>query len=835
MFWRNIFLEVTEKLNQLKMLHALRQECGSIFIFTAVVLPIMLGLTGIAFDVGNLYMHKARLQNVADAAALAGARAFADSQANDGITKMRDKVDQKITVTSYKPSVSYSINDSESERHKNHGTDTSPHPNADEEADKYIYNNLINLGNNISTDLYSHYALLSKEYNPRTFYRVGLVEEVNLYFLPIIRGIGKTQPVGVEAIVLLSEDKGQEIPATVFSNLFTYTGNLHVKNSNVNNKIQTVFDGQMFYTGDSNDTTNYFTIDDSLKNLYSTTDKSTTNNPGIHSTAINLNEYMPFFNEKLQRAKDLNACVELDVSQATDRNLFTCNNINNLNSNLYKKHETDEYGNLMYTIKYPDDFGITKEFTFSIDRTIDDVENDQRYYTIDDQKNIMYCYKVVLSDGTVLRVPAYKYGNDETSFTGGFPYTDSSNRVFEGYYAVDGSKDRLYFSIDSQNVKDGFYGVYFTTKDKMQVLDAYYRTTNPGTNGIPTKPNFCMYNVGSKKCGTHFKYSTTNTKNENYRLINFMAFKNENFTPNPKARTLTLNANVFHLINTDSTYNQPTNLTIDRTITGHGNISEPIYIFDHTGNTLNITVNDRVKSGRPIVIIYDNQAAGQVNVNAKTNTKFDCTIYAPKSLVHTDIWSKSVFEGNIVARDIESVGNAKSGTTSFVQKNHLESDTELYRDIIQHAQNNDNGQVQLFGNATDLSKPPSNTYNSSWKNWYNFVEAETPGAAKTWFDSLNRNQQIAFWRSWDAAERPQNAQQYSEWENQGLYAQWYDGNGTGSPGWKEKWFFSEWANSDNGPQPEEILAAKNNVSIEHVFDTKVRLINPRLEANPFNT
>ena len=416
-------------------------------------------------------------------------------------------------------------------------------------------------------------------------------------------------------------------------------------------------------------------------------------------------------------------------------------------------------------------------------------------------------------------------------------YKDILNHLSKGMpVIVSLSKDNRAGKEDKRYTNYAHYSLLIgVTKDKMQVLDAYYRTTNPGTNGIPTKPNFCMYNVGSKKCGTHFKYSTTNTKNENYRLINFMAFKNENFTPNPKARTLTLNANVFHLINTDSTYNQPTNLTIDRTITGQGNINEPIYIFDHTGNTLNITVKEKVKSGRPIVIIYDSQAAGQVNVTSQINTKFDCTIYAPKSLVHTDIWSKSVFEGNIVARDIESVGNAKSGTTSFVQKNHLESDTELYRDIIQHAQNNDNGQVQLFGNATDLSKPPSNTYNSSWKNWYNFVEAETPGAAKTWFDSLNRNQQIAFWRSWDAAERPQNAQQYSEWENQGLYAQWYDGNGTGSPGWKEKWFFSEWANSDNGPSSAEIQAAKNNVTIEHVFDTKVRLINPRLEANPFNT
>ena len=846
MFWHDTFLELTTKLKHVKTWKNLRWECGSILIFTAVAIPIFFGLMGIAYDVGNLYMHKARLQNIADAAALAGARAFADSQAYDDVTKVRDKVDQKITISSYKPSVTYSVNDNASERIKNHGTESSPHPNADEEADKYIYNNLANLGTNVSTDLYSHYALLSKEIHPRTFYRVGLTEEVDLHFLPIIRGIGKTQSVGVEAIVLLSEDKGQEIPATIFSNLFTYTGNLYVENSNKiksnKNVIQTVFDGQMYYTGDSDNASNYFTIKDPLQNLYSTTDINKTNNPKIHSTAINLNEYMPFFNEKLQRAKELNACVEIDVSNDTERALFNCGNINNLNSNLYKKHETDEYENPMYVIKYQDDFGIWKEFYFSINREISDVESDLRYYTIDDytidgQKDIMYCYKVELSNGVVLRVPAHKYKDSETTFTGGFPYTDASNRQYEGYYAIDGKKDRLYFSIDTEEVKDGFYGVYFITEDKMQVKDAYYRTTSPGTNGTPTKLNFCMYNVSNGKCGTHFKYSTTNTKDEDYRLINFMAFKNENFLQ-PTPRTLTLNANVFHLVKkNDPNYNQPTNLTIDRTITGQGNINEPIYIFDHTGNTLNITVNEGKKNGRPIVIIYDSptpgQTTGQVNIQAKKNTTLDFTIYAPNALVHTDIWSNSIFAGNIVARDIQNVGNAQSGTTTFVQKNHLESDTELYRDIIQHAQSEDNGQVQLFSDATDITKPPSNTYNTSWKNWYSFVEANHPGTAKDWFDSLNRNQQIAFWRSWDTVERPQNSQQYTEWENQGLYAQWYDGDGNGSPGWKDKWFFSEWANSNKGPTDREIQAAKNNVSIEHVFDTKIRLINPRLEANPF--
>ena len=367
----------------------------------------------------------------------------------------------------------------------------------------------------------------------------------------------------------------------------------------------------------------------------------------------------------------------------------------------------------------------------------------------------------------------------------------------------------------------------------MQVKDAYYRTTSPPTNGTPTKPNFCMYNPSNGKCGTHFKYSTTNTKNEDYRLINFMAFKNENFT-NPQPRNLILNANVFHLINNDSTYSQETNLVIDKTITGQGNPSEPIYIFDHTGNTLNIRVNKNVKTGRPIVIVYsgkngDSQTTGQVNIVAEQGTKFDCTIYAPNARVHTDIWSNSVFEGNIVARDIENIGNAKSGTTSFVQKNHLESDTDLYGKIIQYAENDTNGETQLFSDVSNPNKPPSNTFNSSWENWYSYVEAKQQGTAKSWFDSLNRNQKIAFWRSWDAAKRPQNSQTYDQWGDSGLYTNWYNGD------WKDDWPFKEWLTSGDDPTTEEIEAAKNNVDIKHVFDTKVRLISPRLEPNPFNS
>ena len=45
---------------------------GSITVLTALLLPIMLAFTGFAVDVGRLYVEKAKLQNLADAAALAG-------------------------------------------------------------------------------------------------------------------------------------------------------------------------------------------------------------------------------------------------------------------------------------------------------------------------------------------------------------------------------------------------------------------------------------------------------------------------------------------------------------------------------------------------------------------------------------------------------------------------------------------------------------------------------------------------------------------------------------------------------------------------------------------
>jgi Flp pilus assembly protein TadG len=51
----------------------LRAEKGAIIILTAFLLPLILVAAGFAIDLGNVYIHHSQLQNMADAAALAGA------------------------------------------------------------------------------------------------------------------------------------------------------------------------------------------------------------------------------------------------------------------------------------------------------------------------------------------------------------------------------------------------------------------------------------------------------------------------------------------------------------------------------------------------------------------------------------------------------------------------------------------------------------------------------------------------------------------------------------------------------------------------------------------
>lgn len=201
-----------------------RGQQGAILVLTAFLLPFIIAFTGMAVDFGNLYVQHQRLQNAADAAVLAGAKAYAENN---------EKVDS--------------------------------HPKADERAGKYIIGQYHNLATdeNINPPEYK-----AKEYNKKVYYRVDLSEEVPLYFLSFIK---KKQTVDVTSIASIEENKQEESPG-FFNNLFIFANSFNCTNSVENPEIikgrdspqyqnypasdlaDTVFDGRIVYTDGTGDT-----------------------------------------------------------------------------------------------------------------------------------------------------------------------------------------------------------------------------------------------------------------------------------------------------------------------------------------------------------------------------------------------------------------------------------------------------------------------------------------------------------------------------------------------------------------------------------------------------
>lgn len=68
---------------------------GAAIVLTAFLLPLIIGITGLAVDVGNLYIHKSSLQNATDAAVLAGGHAYADGNGNN-TTAAQKAVDEYL-------------------------------------------------------------------------------------------------------------------------------------------------------------------------------------------------------------------------------------------------------------------------------------------------------------------------------------------------------------------------------------------------------------------------------------------------------------------------------------------------------------------------------------------------------------------------------------------------------------------------------------------------------------------------------------------------------------------------------------------------------------------
>lgn len=238
-----------------RTLQALCQERGAVFVLTAMLLPVLCGFMGLAYDAGNVYMHKARLQNVTDAAALAGGAVF-------GVKEQT--TDRKQGNKIFMDGVS--------------------HKDADDEAKRYINQNKINLGNEITVEELSALAYqgdpttdsATKKVTQNTdiYYRVIASEKVPLYFIPVIFNKHE-QDVRTVSVALAktttvttpgSTDGGGDNPrqpiTSIFNNLFTYSDELstnpvYVHDGTAGKEAIAAYQGTIAYTH-GNDPDSYY-------------------------------------------------------------------------------------------------------------------------------------------------------------------------------------------------------------------------------------------------------------------------------------------------------------------------------------------------------------------------------------------------------------------------------------------------------------------------------------------------------------------------------------------------------------------------------------------------
>ena len=159
-----------------------RWQRGQIIVFTAILLPFIIAMCGLTVDFGNMYVHKSKLQNAADAAAIAGAYAYADN-----------------------------------------GENKDQHPNANDAADDSIEIN------------HSNHSNITREYkarksNNKDYFRVVLREDVPIYFLRLFN-VGNTAEVAADAVASIESTGGD----SVFNNLFSFgSGGFSTTNNTLN-------------------------------------------------------------------------------------------------------------------------------------------------------------------------------------------------------------------------------------------------------------------------------------------------------------------------------------------------------------------------------------------------------------------------------------------------------------------------------------------------------------------------------------------------------------------------------------------------------------------------
>ena len=639
---------------KIKNIKCLRQERGSILVLTVILLPIMFAFLGFGYDFGNIYMHKARLQNVADAAALAGARAYLDSQreeleANrDSIDGTVDRVNGKLTSDSTAaypegrdtPDV-YNVGDTTQTKNREY----SKHPAADAAADNYIYKNIVNLGSTVYSDKWSHYAINSdNNANPKTFYRIGLYEEVPLYFLPIIKSIKSSQIVRAGAIALMEPGTTASAGSSSFSlfdNLFTFSDEYHsVTPANLNDVTYAMI-GDMVYThGNNTEHSVYYDFtgiqDEEGKHFYTHTGSyesgNQRNDPFIDITYNTLDYIDALTTDKLKQPH-----VNL-INGNTDPDKIYASDINSEDSNIY-----------MSELFGPNGERVWKGRT----NGTPNIFQDNEYYAVDgntgnyifvDGKKV--CYRRYGDQNNKLFLPCIKDGDKY--------YVLNKNNTKSDYYLSD------FHGNQELHKGNSIYNIYRNGK--------YYNKDSNGNYYMYSNGGYYQVNEwGDPYNGQQIPYTPVDNSYQTDKENLKDSFQEEFYQDNSDKYKARILCNVFYITHT-------MDIIIDEEVVGVDSAVDkehtPIYIIADGDNiTLKLYVYESNK--RPLIITYTGHST-ELHIETISNGKtFSGVIYAPYSTggVHMHNYG-GTFLGNIIAYRI-NIQN--SGHSTFQVKNYLEN------------------------------------------------------------------------------------------------------------------------------------------------------------------
>lgn len=194
-----------------------RGQQGAILVLTAFLLPFIIAFTGMAVDFGNLYVQHQKLQNAADAAALAGAYNFKAENSSD-MSVAKENAD-KAAVDNANTNCGGSMAD------------------ANVNMDKPKVDNL----------------------QKPSYYGVRMTKPVPIYFLSYFPGIGNTQDVIAVATAKINPSAENKTDSdalvdslAIYSESFNATSQIESTGKedleNKKNNISATFDGKITYT-----------------------------------------------------------------------------------------------------------------------------------------------------------------------------------------------------------------------------------------------------------------------------------------------------------------------------------------------------------------------------------------------------------------------------------------------------------------------------------------------------------------------------------------------------------------------------------------------------------